>query len=60
MVGFRINPYLNKYVGFEVSSKEKVSSTSSRKLVNAVRRLKRIVGLINIFFSPIVVAGRRS
>ena len=59
LVGFRIISCLNKAVGFVGSLNEKFCSTSSGKLLNAVRQLKKIV-LINTFFSPIVVGGRRS
>lgn len=59
LVGFRIISYLNKVVGFVGSLNEKFCSTSSGKLLNAVRQLKKII-LINTFFSPIVVGGRRS
>ena len=58
--GFSIIPCLNKDFGSGVSSNKNFSSKSSQKLVNAVRWLKRIVGLINTFFSPIVVVGWRS
>ena len=60
LVDFPIIPCLNKDVSSEVSSNEKFSSMTLWKLFNAVSRLKRIVGLINNFFSPTVVLDRRS